>query len=202
MSVGNLKLKNGQDFEIKIDPGDYVIDCGANIGKVTSFFHSLGAYVLAFEPNSHAYEILQEKFKNSNRVKCIPKGVSGKESSGIRKMFLHEHAKKDQVLYSSGSSIIKDKKNVDNDNFVEVEMINLCDFLKAFKKKIKVLKVDIEGAEVELLNDLIDDGLTRDISYIFVETHEKKTPSLRESTAALQKRIKDEKHSNINLNWI
>ena len=81
-------------------------------------------------------------------------------------------------------------------------MVNLCDFLKVFKKKIKVLKIDIEGAEVDLLNDLIDDGLTRDISYIFVETHEKKIPSLRGTTIALKKRIEEENYSNINLNWI
>ncbi len=78
MSIADLKLKNGETLQLQIDSGDYVIDCGANIGEVTTFFHSHGAYVLAFEPNKYAYEILEERFKNSNRVKCIPKGVSGK----------------------------------------------------------------------------------------------------------------------------
>jgi len=197
-----IRLKNGDYFSIDIKSGDYVIDCGANVGNITNFFNSLGAYVLAFEPNKHAYNILQEKFQNNNRVKCIPKGVAGKKSSGIKKMFLHEHAEKNQVLYSSGSSIIEDKENVNKNNFIEVEMVNLCEFLKLFKKKVKVLKIDIEGAEVELLNDLMDENLIRDIPYIFVETHEKKIPSLKKPTESLKKRIEEENYLNINLNWI
>jgi len=202
MSIVGLKLNNGETFELEVNSGDYVIDCGANIGEVTTFFHSHGAYVLAFEPNKYAYDILQEKYKNSNRVKCIPKGVAGKKSSGIKKMFLHEHAERDQVTYSTGSSILEDKENVNKNNYIEVELVNLCEFLKLFNKKVKVLKIDIEGAEVELLNDLMDEDLIRDIPYIFVETHEKKIPSLRKSTTTLKERIEEENYSNINLNWI
>ena len=202
MSIADLKLKNGETLQLQIDSGDYVIGCGANIGEVTTFFHSHGAYVLAFEPNKYAYEILEKRFKNSNRVKCIPKGVSGKKSSGIKKMFLHEHAEKDQVIYSTGSSIIEDKENVNKNNSVDIELVDLCEFIKLFNKKIKVLKIDIEGAEIELLNDLMDENLVRDIPYIFVETHEKKIPSLRKSTDALRERIEKENYLNINLNWI
>ena len=171
MAIVGLKLNNGETFELEVNSGDYVIDCGANIGEVTTFFYSHGAYVLA-------------------------------KSSGIKKMFLHEHAERDQVTYSTGSSIIEDKENVNKNNYIEVELVNLCEFLKLFNKKVKVLKIDIEGAEVELLNDLMDDDLIRDIPYVFVETHEKKIPSLRKSTATLKKRIEEENYSNINLNWI
>ena len=41
--------------EIIINPGDLVIDCGANVGKVTDYFSSKGATVIAFEPNQFAF---------------------------------------------------------------------------------------------------------------------------------------------------
>lgn len=197
-----IKLNNNKILEIDIEPGDCVIDCGANIGEMTNIFQSNGATVIAFEPNKYAFKILEERFKNNSRVKTINKGVAGNKSSGIRKLFLHEEAEKNQVMYSTGSSILKDKNNVDKDTFAEAEFINLCNFLKLFAKKVKLLKIDIEGAEVELLNDLIDEGLLRDIKYVFVETHEEKIPTLRESTNELRERIKKENYTNINLNWI
>ena len=197
-----IKLKNGVYFDINIKIGDCVIDCGANVGDVADYFQSFGANVIAFEPNSFAFEILQKRFINNNKVKCIQKGVSGKKSSGIKKLFLHERAKEDQVLWSVGSSIIEDKGNINAHEFIDIELIDLCAFLKFFKRKVKVLKIDIEGAEVELLNDLMDEDLIRNIPYIFVETHEEKVPSLREPIEKLKQRIKNENYSNINLNWI
>jgi FkbM family methyltransferase len=197
-----IKLKNGVYFDIVIKAGDYVIDCGANVGDITDFFQSNGANVIAFEPNTHAYTVLKKRFEDNSRVKCVQKGVCGIEKSGTRKLFLHNKANEDQTLYSSGSSMVKDKNNVNKENYINIEVVNLCDFIKMFKKDIKVLKIDIEGAEVELLNDLMDQGLAEKIPYIFVETHEAKIPSIRESTEKLKQRIKNENYSNINLNWI
>jgi len=197
-----LILKNGERFDLDIKAGDYVIDCGANVGDIANIFQSSGATVIAFEPNTHAYEILQTRFASNPRVKCVQKGVSGIKSAGIKKLFLHEKAEEDHVTYSTGSSILEGKNNVNKDNFINVEMVNLCEFLKLFKKEIKILKIDIEGAEVELLNDLMNEGLARNIPYIFVETHEEKIPELRERTEELKKRIKTENYNNINLNWI
>ena len=59
MTVKQLQLKDGKTFGIDIQPGDCVIDCGANVGDVTNFFLSCGATVIAFEPNSHAFGVLQ-----------------------------------------------------------------------------------------------------------------------------------------------
>jgi len=197
-----VRLKDNTYFNIDIETGDYIIDCGANVGNITEYFQSLGAIVIAFEPNKFAFDILQERFKNNKRVKCVQKGVSGKKGTGTKKLFLHERAKENQILWSTGSSIIKDKGNVNEHDYIDVEMVDLCAFLKFLKREVKVLKIDIEGAEVELLNDLMDEGLLRKIPYIFVETHEEKAPSLYDTTKKLKQRIKDENYSNINLNWI
>jgi len=188
--------------KIEINFGDIVIDCGANIGDVTNYFQNRGAKVIAFEPNEYAYNVLQERFKNNPKVTCVQKGVAGSNNTGKGKLFLHEEAGKDQVMYSTGSSIVSDKNNVNTENYLLIELIDLCKFIKILNKPVKILKIDIEGAEIDLLNSLIDEGIAQEIPYIFVETHEKKVPSLVEPTEKLKQRIKDEKLFNINLNWI
>jgi len=197
-----IKLKNGEYLDLDIQVGDCVIDCGASVGDITNIFQSMGANVIAFEPNEHAFKVLQTRFANNPRVKCIQKGVSGAKSAGIKKLFLHEKADENQVVYSTGSSIIKSKSNVNKNNFVDIELINLCEFLTIFKRDVKILKIDIEGAEVELLNDLMDHNLLKNIPYVFVETHENKIPDLRIPTEKLKERIEKEHYTNVNLNWI
>ena len=188
--------------KIEIQPDDIIIDCGANIGDITNYFQWRGARVIAFEPNKFAYEILQKRFEENTRVTCLEGGVAAPDQCGEVKLFLHENAQKDQVTYSTGSSIVQDKNNVNAEDYIMVKLIDLCKFIEGLKKPVKLLKIDIEGAEIDLLNALIDKGIAQDIPHIFAETHEEKVPSLRESTRKLKQRITDEKLFNINLNWI
>tara|TARA_R110000824_G_scaffold126115_4_gene285514 strand:- start:16064 stop:16654 length:591 start_codon:yes stop_codon:yes gene_type:complete len=187
--------------DIEILPGDVTIDCGANVGLVTEVFKSAGAQVYAFEPNQHAFDILKKKYQNTPGVHCIQKGVSSSAKTGKAKLFLHENANEDQVVYSTGSSTNPDKSNVDTDNYLEIELIDLCAFIRNLGMPIKVLKIDIEGAEIELLNSMIDEGVIQDIPYVLVETHEKKIVSLREPTRLLKERIERENLKNIDLTW-
>jgi FkbM family methyltransferase len=202
MRVQFNNLKAGLTKAIEVSSSDYIIDCGANVGDVTESFLSLGANVIAFEPNEYAYEKLKERFSTKDRVTLIKKGVSGIKSAGYAQLFLHEHHERDKVHYSNGSSIVEDKNNVSADNFLMIELVNLCAFIKDLDKRVVILKIDIEGAEAELLHDLMDTGIARQIPHIFVETHEKKVPSIRESIEKLRFRIKNENYHNINLNWI
>ncbi len=202
MQKYQVNLPNGEKFIFELEKGDYVIDCGANVGDVTNFFQQIGAKVFAFEPNRHAFEVLSQRYQNNINVVCINKGVGAESDSGMKKLFLHENADHDQVVYSTGCSIVDDKVNVNTENYEKVEIVDLSKYIKSLDKPVKVLKIDIEGAEINLLNDLLDKGILRNIPYVFVETHEKKIPSLRKPTEMLKQRISKEGYSNINLNWI
>jgi len=188
--------------KIEINEGDLVIDCGANIGEVTNYFQWRGADVISFEPNPYAHQALKSRFRDNKKVSCLEGGVAAPHACGEKKLFLHERAKENQITYSTGSSIKEDKNNVDKQNFIMVKIIDLGKFIEGLKRPIKVLKIDIEGAEIDLLNSLIDRGQIQNIPHVFVETHEKKIPSLRKPTMLLKRRIQEENLSNINLNWI
>ena len=68
--------------------------------------------------------------------------------------------------------------------------------------EIGVLKMDIEGAEVQILEALFDrpDRLHR-IRYIFAETHERMIPGHQPRVDALQRRARKIGQPSVNLYW-
>ena len=204
MSVIKVSLKNGEYLNIDFSPGDIMIDCGANVGDVSAPFAVMGATILAYEPNQKAYQKLSERFKDYKNVKCLNSAVSFKD--GKAKLFLHESANVDPLKYSTGSSLIIDKENINPEDYIETEMVDLAKVIrrikKVFKKNVHILKIDIEGAECDLMERLMDEDLLKDIPYVFVETHEKKIPSLRDKTKKMIDKAKKLELYNINFNWI
>ncbi len=148
-----INADSNEVFE-NIKPGDITIDCGANVGDVTQKMSEKGAKVFAFEPNPFAFKELEKRFRNNKNVVCINKGVLDKNDK--LPLYFHYESKKDPVKYSVSSSIIASKRNVDEQDYVEVELIDLHEFIMSINDHIKILKLDVEGAEVEILNKLID----------------------------------------------
>ena len=184
-----------------LGPGDIAIDCGANLGAITSVLAAGGAEVHAFEPNPDAFRILSAKFHGLPNVHLHQQAVLNKP--GVLTLYLHVNYGRNPERFSSGSSLIAEKRNVDDHNGVDVDVIDLPAFIKALGRPVRLLKIDIEGAEYVLLNALIDAGLMDSIGKIYVETHAHAIPSLQAADTALRLRIAtlglDKK---IDLNWI
>jgi len=204
MKKVQVSLKNGEQLQINFSPGDIMIDCGANIGDVSAPFATQGATIIAYEPNAHAFSKLKNRFANYKNVICFQAGVSNKDTK--TKLFLHENSELDPLKYSTGCSIISQKNNVNTNNSVDIELVDLSRIIKKINnsnsKGVHILKIDIEGAECDLIEKLMDEDLLRDIPYVFVETHEKKIPSLVEKTKSMISRAQELKLNNINFNWI
>ncbi len=199
----SLLKKYAENFQRKrvfrtLKAGDIAIDCGANVGKVTERMARRGVRVIAFEPNPHAFKVLQKKFEGNAAVECRNQAVAAE--AGTFKLFLHQQSGEDPVHWSTGSSLLGFKKNVNPDQFVEVEVVDLCKLLETLPGSVQILKIDIEGAEVDLLNKLIDKGIHKKVGKILVETHER-IPELAQPTQKLRDRISNEKIDNIDLGW-
>ncbi|BCX13529.1 MAG: methyltransferase [Candidatus Dojkabacteria bacterium] len=180
--------------------GEVFIDCGANVGQETVPVGKRGATVYAFEPEPIAFDILKEKVKDLPNVHIYNKAVYSK--NGKMKLYRHNDTAKDPVLYSEGSSLFHKKNNVNKNDFVEVEVVRLVDFIKENKiDKIKVLKIDVEGAEYDLLNDLFDNKLHKICDYIFVELHAHKIGYLKIKDDKMRDRMRAEKIKNIRFVW-
>jgi len=66
---------------------------------------------------------------------------------------------------------------------------------------IGVLKIDIEGSEVALLERLLNDPVCDRIDHIFVETHERSLPELAARTDALRQAARFRTHPRIEMDW-
>lgn len=179
-------------------PGDRVVDCGANVGDYAALFADRGATVYAFEPHPVAFECLSRRFAGDARVVCMNKAVGLRP--GSVKLYLGLADPDDPRLHSQSASLLPQKRNVDPGNAVDVEAVSLAEFLESLGGPVALLKMDVEGAEYDLLEDLMDRGLHRGIRRIVVETHQD-IPGVLPRHEALLRRVRDGGLRNIDLGW-
>ena len=184
-----------------LGPGDIAIDCGANLGVITRILAQGGAEVHAFEPNPDAFRVLTERTKRMPNVHRHQQAVLDHDATML--LYLHVNYALNPERFSARSSLIAEKRNVDERGGVQVAVIDLVAFIEKLGRPVKLLKVDIEGAEYAVLNGLIDRGVMDRIEAVFVETHAHSIPSLQPVDRALRKRIADlGLGAKIDLNWL
>ena len=178
---------------------DIAIDCGANVGKFTRVMAATGARVYAFEPNPVAFAELQNNTADLPNVTLRPAATT--TTPGTVRLYMHKRAQQDPLLHSVSSSLLANKSNIDPDHGIDVEAVVLSDFIDSLSAPIALLKMDVEGAEVGLLNQLLDRGLHTRIKLGFVEVHDRRVKALKEPTQSLRERLRDMGAEHITLDW-
>ena len=85
---------------------------------------------------------------------------------------------------------------------VVVPPIDFIADLRMLDEEVGILKIDSEGAEVELLETLLDESdILRRIDYIFAETHESRIPGHEPRVRMLREKAIRITKPNINLYW-
>ena len=140
---GELDTKIIRD---NIKEGDIVIDVGANIGYYTLIFAQLvgaSGKVFAFEPEPKNFEILKKNIEVNNYQNIIAEQKIVSDESGMVKLFIAEKGIVGHRL----------QQKTDSQKFIEVESILLDNYLKNLNlsEKINFIKIDVEGAEVKVL---------------------------------------------------
>ncbi|TAF33654.1 MAG: FkbM family methyltransferase [Cytophagales bacterium] len=134
-----------------------IIDCGSNIGLSVLYFKWLypKSSIIAFEPNPKTFQILSKNISRSQEkdILLIPKALWS-----FKKI-----VRFNADLYDA--SAIADLED-QHSEFVNVETTSLRPYLQ---EPVDFLKLDIEGAETEVLNDISQD-LHR-VKHLFVEYH-------------------------------
>jgi FkbM family methyltransferase len=170
-----------------VSTGDLVLDCGSHKGQYMPAFLKKGAKIIAFEPNPHAAAFLQERLGAKANFELRQVAVSTADAS--RRLHLRHNAAEDPVHWARSSSLLSEKDNVSADDFIEVEAIDLSRFILGLACRVKFLKIDIEGEEVAVINQLIDSGAIDRVDYIAAELHDGSNDFLVRSTSELRKRI-------------
>ncbi len=184
----------------RLKPGDVAIDCGANVGKFTVPMAKTGATVYAFEPNPDAHAELVKATAAYPNVQVLQAAAT--TGPGPVKLYLHRYSEDDPVHFSSGSTLVAGKRNVREDHFTMVEGVPFAQFIKDLGGgRVRLLKMDIEGAEIAILNQLLDEGLHESIDQVFVEVHDRQIKALAEPTRLLRERLAALGAGNIRLDW-
>ena len=130
---------------VQLNSGDCVIDCGANIGLFSVYAASKRCKVYAFEPYLPTIEMLEYNQQlYQDNITIIPAAVSNYIGSST----LYVNSKD----YGSNSLYILPHAFVRGED-TKVEVITLDAFAEKEKiKKINFIKVDIEGAEANMID--------------------------------------------------
>jgi FkbM family methyltransferase len=184
----------------KLKPGDIFIDCGANTGQETIPALEKGAIVYAFEPHPEAFAALQKNVGKNNNAHLINRGVWDKQTK--IKLYMHQNHDKNALTWSQGASLVSEKDNINPESYVEVEVVDLADFIESLKTPIKAIKIDVEGVEFDILEKLIATKAYKNVETILVETHSKKMKQLEAKEETIKKLIAQNNISNISLEWV
>ena len=106
------------------------------------------------------------------------------------------------MKWSTGSSLVSEKKNVSENSYVTVELLDLAQFIKDLGKRIRVVKLDVEGVEYKILRRMIELDIVGSIDHIFVETHEDQIPELVAEAEEVRALIREKGLKNIDLDWV
>lgn len=132
-----------------------IYDCGANVGVSILYYKMLypEAIIKAFEPDPKVFSCLKKNMENNriSGVELVNKAVWN-NNDGVS--FGSEGADGGSVFYQG--------------NKITLPSIRLKELLQK-EQKIDLLKVDIEGAELEVLVDCETE--LKKVKYLFLEYH-------------------------------
>jgi FkbM family methyltransferase len=158
-----------------------IVDCGANIGMSVLFFKALrpDADVIAFEPDpvTCAHLVRTVESNGLRNVRIENAAVGGHEGT--------------VTFYSSASDPASLSASIEptagGEMKTSVRMVRLSSFLT---DRVDLLKLDVEGAEYSVIDDLIATGTMHLIREAVIEYHE--IPSRPDGVAYLTRTLQSE----------
>jgi FkbM family methyltransferase len=127
-----------------IQEGDIVVDMGSHRGVFVAYAQKAGASrVYAFEPDQENYSELKELIANNFFKNVTANNFAIAKQTGKTKMM--------KSSKSTRNSLVLDKDEFTKEaEYQEVKSLNINEALKDIKK-VDFLKMDIEGAEYEVI---------------------------------------------------
>jgi len=136
---------------INFENNDVIVDCGANIGEVYNSikqFNNKNFLYFGFEPVKSEFNLLKINTEN-----IIDRPIALFSKSEFKKIHIHKEG--------ADSTLLEDSRYSEYDY---VECLRLDDVKDLKNKSIKLLKLEAEGAELEVLHGCGD--ILKNIEYI------------------------------------
>jgi FkbM family methyltransferase len=142
-----------------------IIDAGANIGRATLYFKYIypEATIYAFEPDKKSFQVLEKNIKENRLENVHAFNIALSDKKGKITFYTSENSGDLEM------SIIKGRNNR-NSNEVTVQADSLVSYIK--HKEIDLIKMDIEGAEKIVLQDLYKKNGFGNVKQFIIEFHQ------------------------------
>jgi FkbM family methyltransferase len=140
----------------------YSFGVGEDISFDEQLIAAFGCTVYGFDPTPKSIKFIEEKGPIKNYT-FLPFGIA--DVDGVKRFFLPENP-----AYVSGTFLEKKTEDDAGDNSLVVPVKKFSTIVKALgHNKIDVLKLDIEGSEYSILDDIFDSKVQ--IGQILIEFH-------------------------------
>ena len=156
--IGEFEIFSTEMYKFKVGhQNPYIIDCGANIGMSLIYFKELypNATITAFEADEYIFDFLKKNVDSYELkdVEIINKAVWNTEET--------------MYFFDEGGAGGRLEKKVEGRAYKRVKTTRLKKYLT--RRKVDLLKIDIEGAEYEVIRDCENE--LKNVSNIFLEYH-------------------------------
>ncbi|MDP3725175.1 MAG: FkbM family methyltransferase [Nanoarchaeota archaeon] len=172
-----MKIKNILEHSFVgnfLNEKSLVVDLGANKGEFSNaILEAFGCEVYAVEPIPDLYKGIKERSGLRKFQACITRR-SGKTTLNLPK-------NRCGTIYPASG---------EDAGFLEVLGINFNDFMRENAiSSIDLLKVDIEGAEIDVFETITDENLKK-IKQMTIEFHDFLYPEMRKQVKAIKKEMR------------
>lgn len=154
---GTLRM----DYPLNED--SVVVDLGGYRGQFTyDIYRKYKCNVHVFEPYLSYYKVINGRFKSNEKIKVYDYGVSGKTED------LH-------IVDSNDGSYLLESRDVEDTNNLKIEDVKVKSFKDAYDEmgvdNIDLLKINVEGAEYDIMQNIFDSGLKSKINNYQIQFH-------------------------------
>ncbi|MEK7090975.1 MAG: FkbM family methyltransferase [Patescibacteria group bacterium] len=148
----------------KSDP--VIFDVGALIGETVLYFKELypKARITAFEPSPRSFKLLERNVSQNHLSNVRLINVAVAKNNGKMNFYI---SKSENNPWGRGDSLKENRfNNKKKSKVIKVSTVKLSDYIK---EKIDLLKLDIEGAETEVIQEI--EPRLKHVKQIILEFH-------------------------------
>jgi FkbM family methyltransferase len=159
--LGIYETPASKILEKELKDARLFIDAGAHVGYYTLLASKIAKEIISIEPNPFNYKLLKfnlriNKIKNAYALDIAASNYNGETGIFIPKL---------------KGKIATDQSKLDNNiSKIKIRVVKLDDLLLKIGKNPDVIKIDVEGSEMQVLEGL-QETLRKGVKCLMIEVH-------------------------------
>jgi FkbM family methyltransferase len=160
--IGTYEYPASKILQKELKDARLFIDVGAHVGYYTLLASKIAKEVIALEPDPFNYKLLRINLRINgiSNVYALNIAASNYTGTGIFASYIKNIGK-----------LLTQKSNRDNNmSRIKIKVVKLDDLLLKIGKNPDVIKIDVEGSEIQVLEGL-QETLIKGVKCLMIEVH-------------------------------